>query len=100
MSDTLNCNKCVQSPINTTEIKDDISVMEAKSDYRRNNIFKWFLLYLFMGIILCIAACFLWKFFTVEAIQRYIFDQIMNNIIFIALSVFAILKINVPNIKK
>lgn len=100
MSDISKCNECMKNPKGIEEIQDDLTVLEAKADFNRTNIFKWFLLYLFMVIISCIALRFLWEFFTNSIVQKYILDQIMNNIIFISLAVLTILKINIPNIKK
>lgn len=99
MSDTLKCENPIQKPQKATEEKTDLQLVEINNDFRRSDIFKWFLLILAILVISCIAGCFLWKFFTVEAVQKFILDQILNNIVFIILSIFAILKINVPNIK-
>lgn len=98
--DTSNCSDCIKNPKGLEEIKDDISVLEAKADFTRTNIFKWFLLILAMVCISALAGRFLWVFFTNSVIQKYILDQIINNILFIILSVLAILKINIPTIKK
>ena len=99
MSDISKCENPIKKPQKAIEEKTDLQLLENNNDYRRRNIFKWFLLGLAIVFISCIAGCLLWKFFTVEAIQKYILDQILNNIVFILLSIFAILKISVPNIK-
>lgn len=97
MSNTLKCDNPIQKPKKQNEILDDYSVLEAKNDYWRSNVFKWFILIILMISILCLVGCFLWKFFTDSTIQKYILNQITNNIVFIILSIFAILKINIPD---
>lgn len=99
MSDTSKCENPIKKPQKAVEEKTDLQLLENNNDYHSRNLFKWFLLFVFIIVISCVVIVFLWKFFTVEAIQKYILDQILNNIIFILLSIFAILKINVPNIK-
>lgn len=98
MSNTLNSTNPIQKPQDTKEQKSDLTLVEKEnnSDYNRRNIFKWFLLCLFILVISCVALCFLYKFFTVSTVQRYILNQIMDNFIFILLSGLAILKINIP----
>lgn len=90
----------MQNPQKIEEIQDDLSVMEAKADFTRANIFKWFILFVAMVSISCIVICFLYKFFTNSEIQKYILNQIIENIVFIGLSIFAILKINIPTVNK
>lgn len=96
MSNTSNYNIPLHKPKKTKKVDDDIDVLEKKHDYYRTNSFKWFILILAIVTITCVAICFIWKFFTVETIQKYILNQIINNFVFIIVSVFAILKINIP----
>lgn len=100
MSDILNCNTPVIRPKTPKEIENDITVLEKKNDYHRANIFKWFLLGTAITIITSITIRFLWLFFTNSYVQKFIIDQIMNNIVFIGLSVLAILKISLPDTNK
>lgn len=99
MSDTLKCDNPIKKPQKAVEETSDLQLLENNNDYHRRNVFKWFLLFVFIIVISCVVIVFLWKFFTVERVQKFILDQIMNNIVFLILSIFAILKINVPNIK-
>lgn len=99
MSDTSKCKNPIKKPQKAVEEKTDLQLLENNNDYHRRNVFKWFLLSVFIIVIFCVVIVFLWKFFTVERVQKFILDQILNNIVFILLSIFAILKINVPNIK-
>lgn len=100
MSDTSNYNTPVVKPKTPEEIKDDLTVLEAKNDFNRTNIFKWFVLVLSILLISCVVGCFIYKFFTDMKLQKFILDQIINNIIFIGLSALAILKISIPDIRK
>lgn len=97
MSNTLKCDNPIQKPKKQNEIRDDYSVLEAKNDYQRSNVFKWFMLIIFMISILCVVGCFLCKFFTNSNVQEYVLNQITNNIVFIIISICAILKINIPD---
>lgn len=101
MSNTLNSTNPIQKPQDTQEQKSDLSLIEKEnnSDYSRRNIFKWFTLFVMMIIIFCIALLFLHKLFTSSDVQKYIIDQLVNNVAFIIVSCFAILKINIPNNK-
>lgn len=99
MSDTLKCDNPIKKPQKAVEETSDLQLLENNNDYHRRNVFKWFILFVFIIVISCVVIVFLWKFFTVERVQKFILDQIMNNIVFLILSIFAILKINVPNIK-
>lgn len=100
MSDTLNCSDCIKKPQKRTPIENDITILEARQDFNRTNIFKWFLLILAIICISCVAICFLYNFFTNAKMQKFIIDQIVNNIVFIGLSILAILKINLPSSHK
>lgn len=97
MSNTLNCDNPIQKPKKQNELADDFPLLEARNDYHRTNVFKWFMLGIFMICILCIVGCFLYKFFTDAKVQDYVISQITNNITFIMLAIFAILKISVPD---
>lgn len=99
MSDILNSEKILEKP-KAQEVTDDLAILEAKSDYKRANLLRWFLLILMIIFITCITAGFLWAFFTVDSVKKFVFSQIQNNIVFIILSVFALLKINLPDIKR
>lgn len=99
MLDILNSEKILEKP-KAQEVTDDLAILEAKSDFKRANIFRWFLLILMIVFITSITAGFLWAFFTVDSVKKFVFSQIQNNIVFIILSVFAMLKINLPDIKR
>ena len=99
MSDILNSEKILEKP-KAQEVTDDLAILEAKSDYKRTNVLRWFLLILMMVFIACITIGFLWAFFTVDSVKKFVFSQIQNNIVFIILSVFAMLKIKLPDIKR
>lgn len=99
MSDILNSEKILEKP-KAQEVTDDLAILEAKSDYKRTNVLRWFLLILMMVFIASITIGFLWAFFTVDSVKKFVFSQIQNNIVFIILSVFAMLKIKLPDIKR
>lgn len=99
MLDTSNSTNTFVRPKDAKEETSDLKLKEDCSDYSRRNIFKWFLLIISIIVISTITFCFLWKFSTEKTIQEYILNQILNNIVFIIVTIFAILKINVPNIK-
>lgn len=99
MSDILNSEKILEKP-KAQEVTDDLAILEAKSDYKRTNVLRWFLLILMMVFISSITMGFLWAFFTVDSVKKFVFSQIQNNIVFIILSVFAMLKIKLPDIKR
>ena len=100
MLDISKCSNPVEKPKKAIEETSDLQFLASRADYNRTNIFLWFTLILLMIVITCVVLCFLWKFFTDYKVQKYIIDQIINNIIFIILSVLAILKISVPQINK
>lgn len=96
MLDISKCDSPISKPQKAIEEKTDLELLESKNDILRREIFKWFILVLIIVGIASVAICFIWKFFTVETIQKYILNQIINNFVFIIVSVFAILKINIP----
>lgn len=96
MSDTLNAKSAITRPRSVKEKKNDIDCKQYEADYTRTNLFKWFLLILLMIICLCITGLFLYKLFTDSKVQNFILNQIQNNIVFIIVTIFAILKINLP----
>jgi len=102
MLGTSNYNNPFTPPDDAVEKKSDTKIRndENRHDFLRRNIFKWVVLILTVIGLCCVAGLFLWKFFTDSRVQEYVIEQIVNNIVFIILSIFAILKINVPNIHK
>ena len=50
MSDILNSEKILEKP-KAQEVTDDLAILEAKSDYKRTNVLRWFLLILMMVFI-------------------------------------------------
>lgn len=99
MSDILKCNEPITKPNDLKEYKkdEDLFNLEKLNDYRRTNIFKWFLLFIQIILIAFFTALFLYKVITVKTLQAYLVSQISNNIIFVVLSILAILKIQIPN---
>ena len=57
MSDILNSEKILEKP-NAQEVTDDLAILEVKSDYKRANVLRWFLLILMMVFIASITQSF------------------------------------------
>lgn len=99
MSDTLKCSTPIK-PASVQEVKKDVTISQHKHDYWRNNAFQWIVFgWLIIGIS-AIGIIFLYHLFIDAKFQIFILNQIKNNIVFIVISVFAILKIQIPDINK
>ena len=99
MSDISKCN-APKKPSDIQEVSNDIQISQNKNDHWRKNVFQWTVLgWLIIGIS-AIAILFLYNLFKNVEFQVYILNQIKNNAVFIALTVFAILKIQIPDLQK
>lgn len=90
----------IKKPKTVKEVKDDISMSNVRHEHLRNTIFYWFILCLLMIVISCVVGLFLYKFFTDSEIQTFVLNQIKDNIVFILISSFAILKIPLSDTNK